>query len=247
MTTATEVVECGCGNPVVREVVDMASPFMRRLAAIPVMCDVCIDRADAEDREREVEADRVERERCRQERARVLPAALRGITFDTIGEIDDGNRRAIQLARRWAAGELKGLILVGPVGPGKTRIAAATAYEAMWRTRVLWASVPALLQRLLGAYNDDGRADALRAITGSASLVLDDIDKQKPTEWASSQLFTAIDTRLNENSGLLITANQEPREFCRAMGGAFEDSILSRLRGHCKLATVTGPDRRRQP
>lgn len=49
-----------------------------------------------------------------------------GCTFDGF-EIENGNRAALDACRRVAAGESEGVILLGPVGRGKTHLLAALA------------------------------------------------------------------------------------------------------------------------
>jgi DNA replication protein DnaC len=67
--------------------------------------------------------------------------------------------------------------------------------------------VPVLFAHLGRAFSDDERQDALAGLTGDQALVLDDLDKTWPTEYAAEQLFCAIDKRLTARAALLVTTN----------------------------------------
>ena len=56
-----------------------------------------------------------------------MSKTLRRFTLD---ELDvEGRAKALDAARRWASGEILGLVLLGPIGVGKTTVAGAAAVE----------------------------------------------------------------------------------------------------------------------
>lgn len=167
-----------------------------------------------------------------------MPAGLTGLSFDNprLG----GEPAAVAAARDWADGTLNGLVLVGPVGVGKTYLAAIAAGARLAVEGVTWVSVPSLIIRALAAFDTDERDAAITELTGRGTLVLDDLDKVKPSDWVLSQLFAAIDGRVAEGAGLLVTTNLEPREIRDKLG----EPIASRLVGHCRICRIEGRDRR---
>jgi DNA replication protein DnaC len=75
-------------------------------------------------------------------------------------------------------------------------------------------------------------------------LILDDLDKVRPTAFAAESLFLAIDQSLTERRSLLVTTNWMPSEFAMQWPKPYGDAIVSRLVGYCELHRLTGQDRR---
>jgi DNA replication protein DnaC len=206
------------------------------------LCETCSRQASA-DRERDDERQRQEDQRRqaqvwadRRMRQTNIPRELRGLTIDTSAG------PAAQAAAAWGAGLINGLVLAGPVGTGKTYLAAAAAWARLQRQSVLWSSVPTLVAK---SFNPADRAEVAAVLTaGRKSLVLDDLDKVKPGDWVAAQLFSAIDSRITEGSGLLITTNLKISEIADRLGEQFGEAIASRIAGYCRIVTVHGQDRR---
>lgn len=228
-------VTCACGTVGERGIADgILAPTLNRLGWV---CPACTEREELED------AARAERDRyTSREKFSSVPLGLRH-TLDEL-ELTSRNAEAIAAARSWTAGELPGLLLTGPVGTGKTWIAAAAVWERQLRKPVRWASVPTMLANALRAFDDEERAGAIDAISGKGALALDDLDKVKPSEWVASQLFSAIDSRVAAGRPLLITMNSTPGEIETRLGPDFGEAICSRLIGYCKSIVLDGADRR---
>lgn len=236
-----------CGTPVQREMPhDPAGPYRDLLARLRVVCDDCADAqaADREHEERQRQRERDDEARRRRIAASEMPAELRGIT-----DLDNDPARidAVAAARAWAAGDLDGLLLHGPVGAGKTRIAACAAWALLARRSLRWYSAPLLLARLSSSFESPLRAKALDALSGAhmrSALVLDDLDKTRPSEYGAEQVFTALDARVAEGAPLLLTSNSTLRELGDRWPEPYGEAIASRLAGYCALHEVAGPDRR---
>lgn len=161
---------------------------------------------------------------------------------------------AVAAARRWAEGSILGLVLAGPVGLGKTRLAGIAAQALIYRRikglsgtsldrsvmPVRWVSVPDLIHKSKGDFGSDRRREAEKIITGAGAIVLDDIDKVKPTEVALDLLFEAIESRTNNGAQLLVTTNMRYPELVQLLG----DPIASRIAGYCEGVRMVGEDRR---
>jgi hypothetical protein len=119
--------------------------------------------------------------------------------------------------------------------------------EARREARRRKSGIPAAL---LGLVWDDidtaGREDVIDVLIGGHALVLDDLDKSRPSEYAAEQLFAAIDTRLTEGVQLLVTTNLGTRELQTKWPEPYGDAITSRLASG-EAYSVGGHDRRLTP
>lgn len=162
---------------------------------------------------------------------------------------------ALAAVQRWAKGEFCGIVLAGSVGLGKTRMAAVATQDLIYqRIRKLgegelhtsvapirWVSVPELILMSRAERGTDRYRDAERVMAGAGGLVLDDIDKVKPTEFALDLIFEAIDRRTNRGRPLMATTNLPYPELEDLLG----KPIASRLAGYCEGFRIYGADRRR--
>lgn len=240
------VITCeSCGQPFERpEPSADLSPRWRQLAERACThCDSCCDRLTAQ---REAEQD--EEERQRQEQALLrridasgLPAALRGLDEFYARP---GQEQGLGAAQAWADGELAGLLLTGPVGAGKTYLAAWAAWRHLARRRLRWYSAPQLLMALSAAFESPVRERALVALSGQHALCLDDLDKARPSEFGAEQMYAAIDAQLVEGRPLMVTSNRTLDELAQRWPQPVGEAIASRLAGYCRVVEVTGPDRR---
>ena len=199
-------------------------------AAIEVLCGDCKTRRAAAEIARR--------------RAQIgVPPPLAAYTFESIDQ-PEGIERGIDLARKWAAGDLDRVGFVGPPGTGKTRVAVAAANELVLHTPVRFYSAPELLARLgTGRIDAPARTLAMQALSGHVALVLDDLDKARPTEYAAEQLFLAIDARIDGAAPLLVTTNLSSEELAVRWPQPYGEAITSRLL-LCEWAHFGGPDRR---
>lgn len=244
--------KCRCGAPVVLTIPAGTPLSIAKLGrASLAICESCYAAQEAEE-------ERVERERHREQRVRQsgLPRTLCGLTWESYDVSYRGAVKAVESARRWAANTRepkRGLLVCGPVGVGKTRLAATAAWELMLhRNGVRWVSVPELIIRLSASFGDRDRGEAMKVLTGRGPLVLDDVDKIKPSGWVLSNLFTAIDSRYQAGAPLFVTSNLPPQQLADYFAGGEEgerrvtaEAIVSRLVEFCHLHQIIGPDRRR--
>lgn len=200
-----------------------------------VMCDRCLAESEAAEERSQTQAAIRERRANSQ-----LPAALHGFEFAQM-VTEGGRAEAINAARTWAAeSDSKGLCLFGGVGAGKTRLAATAAFLRLQRWPLVWVSMPILLAQLGAAFSDSARREAIQVLTGKGALVLDDLDKISPSEWARNQLFAAIDKRVQAGAPLLITTNLPPS----SLGEKFGEPVMSRIVGYCRTLELPGRDQR---
>lgn len=172
-------------------------------------------------------ADRIERSG--------LPRDLRYLSLLGASSPAAGNA-----ARKWASGEIKGLCLTGPVGVGKTWLAAAAAWARLQNYGVKWVSVARLMTQLRAGFGSEMKTQADKIVAGTGAIVLDDLDKVNPTDYGREVLFAAMDGRVEEGAPLLVTTNKAVSELSEKLG----DPIASRLAGYCEVIRMVGEDRR---
>lgn len=148
----------------------------------------------------------------------------------------------------WSDGADAGEDLTG-FGTGKTRIAAAVAQYvlASGKLRVRWLDIVRAMTDLNLPFKHPTYARAaerLRPPGDDELIVLDDIDKQPPTERNIQPIFALVNDCVNSQTPLLITANRHPDDLQADWGERFGHAAASRIVGHCLDIEVTGRDRR---
>lgn len=236
---------CNCGTEVERELAEGFGADL--LNNMPFRCPACSEQLEAE----WAESDRRDQERLDRDRLQSklesLPSTLRRMR---LADLDTaGREKALDAAARWARGELKGLVLLGPIGVGKSTIAAATDAEYIARNldraTPRWINTVQALNNLSRGFTDARRLSTMDALDSErAPLILDDIDKAKPNTNAAAILFGAIDTCMTSQRALIVTTNLMPSQLAVNWPKPHGEAIASRLTGYCEMHRVTGRDRR---
>src|SRR6185312_5160454 len=132
----------------------------------------------------------------------------------------------------------------GDIGRGKTMLAGVACWQRLQSKRVLWTSAPLLFARLGTGLGTEQREWALNVLGGRTALVIDDLDKARPTEYGAEQVFLAIDQRVEHDAPLLVTTNLSPGQLAEKWPEPYGPAIASRLVGYCRVVRVEGSDRR---
>lgn len=214
-------------------------PFGEAFARMAAVCDSCAEIEGREERERE------ERERQQNKALRLresgLPQAMWNLTLDGL-TVDADNEKGIAAAKRWAAGEIKGLLLTGPVGTGKTVTAAAAMNAFLLRRSCRWSPLSRMAVAMRAGFKSERRDELMDLLlTPTMPIVIDDMDKSKPTDTLIDMLFQALDDRITAGTPLLVTTNLNYTETKEQYG----EPIASRLVGYCEAVRMEGQDRRR--
>lgn len=133
----------------------------------------------------------------------------------------------------------KGLILMGNAGTGKTHLASAISNYLMDDLiPVKFGTFISLLDSLKKAFRTD--RDIISSLTSTPLLVIDDLGKEKYTEWARQILFQVVDERYNKELPIIITTNLNLQELKERIG----EPITSRLMEMCYGVAMNGDNYR---
>lgn len=144
---------------------------------------------------------------------------------------------------------LPGLFIAGPVGAGKSHLAAAivhdaTAYAASGSAAFvpLFVDAPEMIQAARDAVSYSlPRPDELRDVHDADLVVLDDVTGIRPTDFAVDTVSGIIRYRYNRELLTILTANADVPELLPLFG----EQIVSRLHQMCDFVEMAGADRRR--
>ncbi len=168
----------------------------------------------------------------------------------------------------------KGLLLVGPVGVGKTHLAVAILRGLMEKgVPCLFYESGSLLKKIQDSYNPISKTSESRVLAPvyeTEVLALDELGSTIPTDWVRDMLYQIINTRYNEKKLTIFTTNysdeiiserfddDEPirqissskKQLKRRESWALDERIgvalRSRLYEMCFKVEITGEDYRRR-
>lgn len=133
------------------------------------------------------------------------------------------------------------LILVGGVGSGKTHLAAAITNTLIDR------GIPALfntysehLEHIREEYDHTGQKKYLSMMKNTPMLVLDDVGKERKTDWTQQILFDVVNYRYEHMLPVIVTTNYNFDDFANYVGNA----IFSRLYEMSGAVATKGGDYR---
>lgn len=173
-----------------------------------------------------------------------------------------GTTTARRAAEALAADHLasRGLILSGPPGTGKTHLAVGILRARVERWLADWpeagalapdaaglptyaprppftsrfAVVPDLLDEMRANVAHPAAADPLAPLLGARLLVLDDLGREKTTEWVADRLYRLIGARYNACLATVVTTNYslaelDERDYGAMVSRLLEDGLAVRL------------------
>jgi len=133
----------------------------------------------------------------------------------------------------------------GPVGSGKTLLAACMLLEAK-RHRfleatsgdMLFITVPEFLNMIKATYDDpeENEQAVLNKFSEADFLVLDDFGAERTTDWAMSMLYLLINRRYEEMRTTVFTSNIDLQELAEKLG---DERIPARIERMCKIINKT--------
>ena len=172
-------------------------------------------------------------------------------------EVNSNNKKVYQSLKEYSeklanSVERKGLILVGNNGVGKTHLACSIANELIKNgIPIIYGTLINLLAELKNTYDVDNNISEMEIIKLYEKvdlLIIDDLGKEKPSEWGLEKLFTIINSRYENNLPVIITTNYNQNSLAERLSLNSEietaKSIISRLYEMCYLVKINDIDHR---
>ena len=184
-------------------------------------------------------------------------------TFDTFQTTSE-NQKALTVCKRYADTFRErlpssntdpgrnGLFITGNKGTGKTHLAAAIANQLMQEgTGVICMTMIDLLERIKETYAqrkqyEASEGDVLNTYKEVPLLIIDDMGKEPPTEWAVSKIYAIINARYEAYLPTIVTTNYSDSELVRRLtpkdtgDSMTADATIDRLREMCVAIVMTG-------
>lgn len=193
------------------------------------------------DDEASAEYDRKKNEEELQKRLNLtgIPKRYRNATTDNQSLIEWSERPKI------------GLLLQGDIGRGKTHSACAIMVKMIKENKIrngMFVTCDDLFNGIKAEFGKKEQGELLSRACNTSLLILDDVGKERLTEWSQPILFQIINNRSNDLLPTIITTNYSGKELVRKFVVDENDlvtakAIISRMSEYSKIR-IEGPDRR---
>ena len=228
------------------------------------MCAVCDDTGwkpvTVEGVRRVVRCDCWQSEHTRRlvEEARI-PPRYRRCDFDTFLVYRENEKltNAVLAVKRFAnsfPNVSKGLCLIGPHGIGKTHLAVAAMRTVLANgNQAVFYEVSDLLRLIRSTYNPvtkTAEMEILQPLLTTQLLVLDDVGKEKTSEWVEETMTFIVNTRYNHRLTTIFTSNYEDNPDAEALDSLrvrVGSRMYSRIHEMCDFVEYGGADYRLLP
>lgn len=184
-----------------------------------------------------------------------MPSGMVSLSMDKL-TVDGDNKKCIAAIMEWLENPTEtGFYLHGPVGTGKTTLAAvACNFFARKQMKTAFVNVPSWVARmkLLIPEPEEIRRE-IRLLSKADFVVFDDIGAETVTSWARDELiFPILNTRMEEHKMTWFTSNEdwESLEAHFSMNNKFKEEkmkavrILERIKTLSNVLHCSGKNRR---
>lgn len=173
--------------------------------------------------------------------------------------VNDVNRKAYEIAKsyvdNWQENKDKGegLYFEGTCGTGKTHLAVAIAMKLINQgVPVICKTSIDLLASIKQSYERDSTVneeDVIEAYNTIDLLVIDDLGKERATEWSVPILYRIINDRYENMLPTVITTNYNTDDLIDKLNASNDnekaEAIISRFKGSASCVTMAWEDYRR--
>ena len=180
-------------------------------------------------------------------RAAGLDPAMRLDTWDEPADLAYDRELLADLATLRFTEAGHGVLILGPVGVGKTHLASALGHIAIRRRLTVHAARADKLFTRLRASRLDNSLDAeLRKLARVDLLILDDF-ALKPLDATETNDFYELVVERHRKASTLVTSNREPSEWLTLMSDALlAQSAVDRLTSGAHTLVIEGPSYRQR-
>jgi DNA replication protein DnaC len=201
---------------------------------------------------RRAEDERRKREEAKWELHRRKSVGLKDRRFwEWRFENDNGHNEKLVIARQYAENwermkrENVGLLLMGPVGTGKSFFAGCIANALLEQgERVMMTNFSRILNELTNYHADKNRI--VQDLVDYPLLVIDDLGIERHSDFALEQIYNVIDSRYCKMKPLIVTTNLTMRDMKNDRLDAAHQRIYSRIFEMCVPVHCGGADRRKE-
>jgi len=145
-----------------------------------------------------------------------------------------------------------GIYLIGKCGTGKTLSASIIVNElAKKQIRIVYKTMVDILQDIRSSFdNNENSYEKVKKYFNYEILIIDDLGKEKPTEWAVSTIFEIINSRYENCKTTIVTSNYSDKALINRLTVGNDNTtataIVDRLYEMTTPVRVTGESQRRK-
>lgn len=173
--------------------------------------------------------------------------------------VNPQNKKSLEISRGFvdnfeqAKASGLGIMFVGSYGAGKTHLACGIAIELMNKgIPVIYGTAINLLFKIKQTYEDEMKMrewDLLDLYSNVDLLIIDDLGKEKPSEWVLEKLYHIINQRYENLKPIIITTNYDDKTLISRLStqnnNSTAEAIVSRLNEMCTGVYMNFEDYRR--
>lgn len=161
-------------------------------------------------------------------------------------DVGDHNRAGLNRAMEWLdAAERQNLLIVGPIGSGKSYLAACVYNALMERLEpAYWLNAGSLMALIRRGFNDREAANQAGTRMERAEyapvLVLDDLGKVHPgkdVSWVEETFYSMVEARYRNELPTIVTTEWKSASLAERVG----QSVVSRLEDGAWVAGIKKP------
>ena len=180
---------------------------------------------------------------------KMLGRRFAGRTFENFDKKDNEAIFNIcyEFAKNFKNNKGEGILFLGQVGTGKTHLAAAISNYIITQGTipVKFGNVTSLLGEIKNTYEEDSKKaeyDVIRELSEVELLIIDDLGKEKSTDWSNNIIYRIVNNRYEGYRPLIVTTNYSMEELEKSVG----DATTSRIIEMCRGVRINGKDRRKE-